>query len=56
MKRVDIKARAFFLKLQGPKMLTGYYEYWRKHDTLFKICYLKNLMSNPNCKLLFPLP
>ena len=38
MKRVDIKARLFF-KGQGPKMLTGYYEYWRKHDTLFKMCY-----------------
>ena len=34
MKRVDIKATAV-LKGQGPKMLTEYYEYWKKHDTLF---------------------
>ena len=32
MKRVDIIARAFLFKGQGPKMLTGYYKYWRKHD------------------------
>ena len=32
MKRVDIKSRAV-LKGQGPKMLPGYYKYWKKHDT-----------------------
>ena len=31
MKRGDIKATAV-LKGQGPKMLTDYYGYWKKHD------------------------
>lgn len=34
MKRGDIKATAV-LKGQGPKMLTDYYGYWKKHDELF---------------------
>ena len=50
MKRVDIKATAV-LKGQGPKMLTEYYEYWKKHDTLFNYVIWK--MSNQ--KLVFPL-
>ena len=52
MKRVDIKARLFF-KGQGPKMLTGYYEYWRKHDTLFKMCYFGVVFCHP-CAENFP--